>query len=139
MTNPYDRSVAEQPADLSTVDLVDRLTTQVSTLVRTEITRGLDEVKTKGTRIGIGVGVSGAGALLMYLGLATLIAAGVLGLATALEPWLAALIVAAAVLVLGGILAAVGAGRARNAAPPVPAHTVDSVRADLAAAKGATR
>jgi membrane protein len=39
--------------------------------------------------------------------------------------------------VIGGILAAVGASKAKNAAPPMPAHTVDSVRADVAAAKGA--
>lgn len=130
MTNPGDRSVAELPADLSTVELVERLSAQVSTLVRTEVTHGLDEVKAKGTRIGVGAGMSGAGVLLMYLGLAALVAAGVLGLATALDPWLAALIVGAA---------AIGAGRARSAAPPVPERTVDSVRADLAAAKGAAR
>lgn len=139
MTNPGDRSVAEQPADLSTVELVERLSAQVSTLVRTEVTHGLDEVKAKGTRIGVGAGMSGAGVLLMYLGLAALVAAGVLGLATALDPWLAALIVGAAVLAVGGVVAAIGAGRARSAAPPVPERTVDSVRADLAAAKGAAR
>jgi len=133
------RPVAAQPSALSTVELTERLATQVSTLVRTEVTSALDEVKSKGTRIGIGAGISGAGALLLYLGLATLIAAGVLGLATALDPWLAALIVALVVLVIGGILAAVGASKAKSAAPPMPAHTVDSVRADVAAAKGALR
>ncbi|MFD6857143.1 phage holin family protein [Rhodococcus sp. NPDC060086] len=133
------RHVAEQPAGLSTVELTERLTEQVSTLVRTEVTHALDEVKSKGTRIGIGAGISGAGALLLYLGLATLIAAGVLGLATALDPWLAALIVAVAVLAIGGILAAVGASKAKNAAPPIPERTADSVRADVAAAKGAVR
>ncbi len=131
------RHVAAQPSELSTVELTERLAAQVSTLVRTEVTHALDEVKSKGTRIGIGAGISGAGALLLYLGLATLIAAGVLGLATAVDPWLAALIVAIVVLVIGGILAAVGASKAKNAAPPMPAHTVDSVRADVAAAKGA--
>lgn len=131
------RHAAAQPSALSTVELTERLATQVSTLVRTEVTSALDEVKSKGTRIGIGAGISGAGALLLYLGLATLIAAGVLGLATALDPWLAALIVALVVLVIGGILAAVGASKAKNAAPPVPQHTAESVRADVAAAKGA--
>lgn len=140
MTTPTgggDRRVAEQPADLSMVELTERLTAQVATLVRTEVTHALDEVKSKGTRIGIGVGISGAGALLLYLGLATLIAAGVLGLATAVDPWLAALIVAVVVLAVGGILAAVGASKAKNAVPPVPERTADSVRADVAAAKGA--
>jgi len=142
MTTPTgggDRRAAEQPADLSMVELTERLTAQVSTLVRTEVTHALDEVKSKGTRIGIGVGISGAGALLLYLGLATLVAAGVLGLATAVDPWLAALIVAVVVLAVGGIMAAVGASKAKNAVPPVPERTVDSVRADVAAAKGALR
>ncbi|MGN5238735.1 MULTISPECIES: phage holin family protein [unclassified Rhodococcus (in: high G+C Gram-positive bacteria)] len=133
------RPVAEQPANLSTVELTERLTAQVSTLVRTEVTHALDEVKSKGTRIGVGVGISGAGALLLYLGVATLIAAGALGLATVLDPWLATLIVAVVVLAVGGILAALGASKAKNAAPPVPDRTIDSVRGDVAAAKGAVR
>ncbi|MEE2033228.1 phage holin family protein [Rhodococcus chondri] len=133
------RHMAEQPRDLSTVELTERLTAQVSTLVRTEITHAVDEVKSKGTRLGIGAGISGAGALLLYLGMATLIAAAVLGLATALDPWLAALIVGLVVLAIGGILAAVGASKAKKAAPPMPEHTVDSLKADMAAAKGALR
>ena len=141
MTTPAGnaRPVAEQPKNLSTVELTERLTEQVSTLVRTEVSHALEEVKSKGTRIGVGVGISGAGAILLFLGLATLIATAVLGLATAVEPWLAALIVALVVLVIGGILAAVGASKAKNAAPPVPERTVASVRADIDAAKGATK
>lgn len=140
MTTPGNaRPVAEQPKNLSTVELTERLTEQVSTLVRTEVSHALEEVKSKGTRIGVGVGISGAGAILLFLGLATLIATAVLGLATAVEPWLAALIVALVVLSVGGILAAVGASKAKNAAPPVPERTVASVRADIDAAKGATK
>jgi hypothetical protein len=141
MTTPTGnaRPVAEQPKNLSTVELTERLTEQVSTLVRTEVSHALEEVKSKGTRIGVGVGISGAGAILLFLGLATLIATAVLGLATAVEPWLAALIIALVVLAVGGILAAVGASKAKNAAPPVPERTVASVRADIDAAKGATK
>lgn len=141
MTTPTGnaRPVAEQPKNLSTVELTERLTEQVSTLVRTEVSHALEEVKSKGTRIGVGVGISGAGAILLFLGLATLIATAVLGLATAVEPWLAALIVALVVLAIGGILAAIGASKAKNAAPPVPERTAASVRADIDAAKGATK
>ncbi|WP_072803295.1 YhjD/YihY/BrkB family envelope integrity protein [Rhodococcoides yunnanense] len=125
--------------DLSTVQLVERLTDQVSTLVRTEISSGLAEVKSKGTRMGIGIGISGAGALLLFFGLATLIATAVLGLATAVAAWLAALIVAAVVLAVGGILAAVGASRAKKALPPVPADTAASVNKDITAIKKGIR
>ncbi|MGA9872196.1 MAG: YhjD/YihY/BrkB family envelope integrity protein [Rhodococcus sp. (in: high G+C Gram-positive bacteria)] len=122
-------------ADLSTVQLVERLSDQVSTLVRSEIRSGMDEVKSKGTRVGIGVGISGFGAILLFLGLATLVATAVLGLATVLSPWLAALIVAIAVLVIGGLLAAVGASKAKKAVPPVPQDTAASVGDDIAAIK----
>ncbi|MFI7172267.1 YhjD/YihY/BrkB family envelope integrity protein [Rhodococcoides fascians] len=125
--------------DLSTVQLVERLTDQVSTLVRSEIHAGLAEVKSKGTRVGIGIGISGAGALLLFFGLATLIATAVLGLATVLSAWLAALIVAVAVLVLGALLAALGASRAKKALPPVPQDTASSVSDDVAAIKKGIR
>ncbi|WP_338888530.1 phage holin family protein [Rhodococcus sovatensis] len=122
-----------QAADMSTVQLVERLTEQVGTLVRTEINAGMAEVKEKGTRVGIGIGISGAGAVLVFLGLATLIATAVLGLATVLSAWLAALVVAVAVLALGGIMAAVGASKAKKAVPPVPQDTAASVSEDIAA------
>ncbi|MBD0322417.1 MAG: phage holin family protein [Aldersonia sp.] len=128
---PHRSTGGPDPADLNTAQLIDRLTTQVTTLVRTEITHALDEVKTKGTKLGIGVGISGAGALLLLYGLGVLIATAVLGLATALDPWLAALIVAVVLLAIGGILAAVGASRAKRAVPPVPQNTVQSVREDV--------
>ncbi|NKR44188.1 phage holin family protein [Rhodococcus hoagii] len=127
------------PRELSTAQLTERLAGQVSTLVRTEVGSAVEEVKAKGTRMGIGVGISGAGLMLIYLGVGALIATAILGLATAVAPWLAALIVSLVVLAVGGILAAVGAARAKNAAPPVPADTVDSVRRDVQAVKGTVR
>ncbi|KOS56012.1 YhjD/YihY/BrkB family envelope integrity protein [Rhodococcus rhodochrous] len=122
---------ATDPSELSTAQLTERLTTQVSMLVRTEVGHALDEVKAKGTRIGVGVGISGAGLMLIYLGIGALIATAILGLATVLSPWLAALIVSLVVLAIGGTLAAVGASRAKNSAPPVPSETVESVRKDV--------
>lgn len=80
--------------ELSTVQLVERLTDQVTGLVRTEMTHALTEVKDKGTRFGIGAGVSGVGVLLLLYGFGgALVATVILGLATTLDPWLAALIV----------------------------------------------
>jgi len=125
--------------ELSTVQLVERLTDQVSGLVRTEVTHALTEVKDRGTRFGIGAGVSGAGVLLMLYGFGALVATVILGLATALDPWLAALIVAAVLLAVGSVVAAVGARRAKNALPPVPERTANSVRADVDTVKEGLR
>ncbi|PHV65714.1 phage holin family protein [Williamsia muralis] len=119
------------PTDLSTVQLIERLSEQTSTLVKTEVRDALDEVKTKGIKLGIGVGISGAGALLLLFGFGTLIAAAVLGLATAVDPWLAALIVAAVLVVIGAIAAAIGASRAKKAVPPAPQATVHSIQRDI--------
>ncbi|EOM75630.1 phage holin family protein [Rhodococcus rhodnii] len=119
------------PEELSTVQLLERLQHQTTTLVKTEVRDALDEVKAKGTKAGIGVGVSGAGALLVFFGLGALVAAAVIGLANAVDAWLAALIVGAALLVIGGIVAAVGAQRAKSAVPPAPEHAARSVREDV--------
>ncbi|KXX57933.1 MULTISPECIES: phage holin family protein [unclassified Rhodococcus (in: high G+C Gram-positive bacteria)] len=132
-------SAAHDLDELSTVQLVERLTDQVTGLVRTEMTHALTEVKDKGTRFGIGAGVSGAGVLLLLYGFGALVATAILGLATALDPWLAALIVAAVLIAVGSVVAAVGARRAKNALPPVPERTADSVRADVDSVKEGLR
>lgn len=134
-TDPVDSVDSVDPHSLSTVQLVERLTTQMSDLVRAEMSHAVTEVKSKSTRLGVGVGISGAGALLLLYGLAVLLAAAVLGLATAIDPWLAALIVGAVVIAVGAVTALVGAQRAKSAAPPVPKDTVQSVKTDIATAK----
>ncbi|GAC68286.1 phage holin family protein [Gordonia soli] len=121
--------------ELSTVQLVERLQQQTTTLVRTEVRNALDEVRTKGTRIGVGAGISGAGTLLALFGLGTLVAAAVLGLAVAVPAWLAAIIVGGALVVIGGIVAAVGAQRAKSALPPAPEQAVQSIRTDVETVK----
>ncbi|QNG20228.1 phage holin family protein [Rhodococcus triatomae] len=123
------------PDELSTVQLVERLQQQTTELVKTEIRDAVEEVRTKSTRVGIGVGISGAGTLLVFFGLATLVAAAVLGLANAVPAWLAALIVGGALLVVGGGVAAFGAQRAKSAVPPVPERTAQSVRKDVTTVK----
>jgi hypothetical protein len=89
------------------------------------------ELKDKSQRIGLGAGLVGAGALVAFYGGATLVGAAVLGLATALEPWLAALIVGATLAVIGGILALVGRRKAAEALPPTPEEAMTSVHDDL--------
>ena len=125
------------PADeLSTVQLVERLQQQTTVLVKTEIAHAVDELRSKGTRLGVGLGISGVGALLALFGAASLVAAAVAGIATALPVWLSALIVAVALLVVGGVAAAMGAKRAKAAAPALPEETIDSVREDVTAVRG---
>lgn len=125
--------------DLSTAQLVERLSTQVSTLVRDELALATAELKHKGTKTGIGIGVSSAGGLLALFGLGTLIAAAVLGLATVADAWLAALIIGVALLVVAGVLAAAGIGQVRSATPPVPEQAAASARQDVETVKESVR
>jgi hypothetical protein len=125
--------------DESVSDLVQRASRQTSELIRQEIRLAQVELKDKGQKIGMGAGLVGAGTLVAFYGGATLVGAAVLGLATALEPWLAALIVSATLVVIGGLLALVGRRKAVEAFPPTPEEAMASVHDDLQHIKEQTR
>lgn len=121
--------------DASTGQLVTQLTEDISTLVRDEVALAKRDIATAGKRAGLGVGLFGAAGALAWFGVGTLIAAAVLALATAVEPWLAAVIVAAALLVLAGITALIGKSSVQKAPEP-PRDRVESLKADVSAVKG---
>ncbi len=121
--------------DLSTPQLVRRLTEQTTTLVRQEIRLAQLELSTKAKRAGIGVGVLGAAGVLVLYALGVLLAAAVLGLSTVLDGWLAALVVAGALLLLAAVLALVGRSQLRKVSPPIPKEAIASTQDDLAAVK----
>jgi membrane protein len=85
----------------------------------------------KGKRIGVGAGAFSFAGLLALLALGTLTAAAVLGLATGMEGWLAALIVAVVYLLVAGVMALVGRSRVQAGTPPVPEQTMESVKEDI--------
>ncbi|WP_433532485.1 phage holin family protein [Micromonospora sp. CA-263727] len=115
----------------STVELVQRATEQVSRLVRDELALARAELTQKGKNAGIGLGLLAAGGALAFFGLGALVTAAILLLALVLPAWAAALIVAAAVFLLAGVLALVGKQQVSRAVPPVPQATVRSLRADV--------
>jgi hypothetical protein len=59
--------------------------------------------------------------------------------ATVFAPWLAALIVAGALLVIVAILVLVGIRSIKKGIPPVPEESVDSLKKDVNAIKGLGR
>jgi hypothetical protein len=65
-----------------------------------------------------------------------LLAAAVLGIATALPAWLAALIVGGALLIIMIALVLIGVMLLKRGAPPVPEETIASVKKDVNAIKG---
>jgi hypothetical protein len=118
-------------AEPTTKQLVQDLTQQTSTLVRKELTLAELELKEKGKRAGIGGGLFGAAGLLAMFGLGTLIACAVLALATAVDAWLAALIVAGALFAFAGIAALVGKGQVRRATPLAPEQAIATTKEDV--------
>ncbi|AEV83350.1 membrane protein [Actinoplanes sp. SE50] len=123
----------------TTAELVSRLSEQVSTLVRDELTLARMEMVEKGKRAGKGAGLLGAaGVLAMYGAGALLVAAGA-ALALAMPVWLAALIVTAVLFAGAGIAALVGRRQVRDALPPEPEEAMASGREDVDAFMTAAR
>jgi uncharacterized membrane protein YqjE len=117
-------------------DLVKQLSEQTSTLVRKELQLAQLEMTEKGKRAGIGAGLFGGAGLIAVFGVGTLIAAAVLGLATALEPWIAALIVAVVLLAAAGIAALTGKKQVEQATPPAPEQAIQSGKRTVDEVKG---
>ena len=125
------------PEQQSTGQLISRLTDDLSTLVRDELKLAQAEMSGKAKKAGIGAGMFGAAGVLALFGLGALVAAAILALALVVAPWLAALIVGVVILVVAGVVALVGKNRVGEAGSPVPDKTVESVKADVGAVRGA--
>jgi hypothetical protein len=125
-------STGSDPAaqELSTGELVKQLTEQAATLVRDELKLAQAEMTRKGRQAGLGAGLLGGGLIALY-GAGCLIACAVIGLSHVVQPWLAALIVGAALLATTGVVVLMGKGGIQQATPPVPAEAADSVKADV--------
>jgi uncharacterized membrane protein YqjE len=117
--------------DPSAADLVKQVSEQTQRLIRQELALAKLEVSEKVKHAGIGAGMFGAAGLVAILALGTLVATLVLVLATAMDAWLAALIVTVALLALAGVLALAGKGQLSRAAPAAPEQTIQSVKADV--------
>jgi hypothetical protein len=125
------------PATATTGELVGLLGDQVSRLVRDEVRLAQAEVTQKAKRLGIGAGLLGGAGVVAILGLGALVTAAVLGLATVLPGWLAAILVAVVLFAVAGVLAVLGKKDVAKATPPLPTETIASVQADVDAVKQA--
>lgn len=116
-------------------DLLQQLTEQTTRLAQKEIELAKAEMAIKGKRLGIGAGAFSSAGLLALLALGALTAAAILGLASAVAGWLAALIVAVAYLAIAGVLGLLGKSKVQAATPPIPEQTAESVKEDLTQTK----
>ena len=112
-------------------ELVQQASQQTAKLVRQEIRLAQVELQEKGKRAGIGIGAFGsAGVIATYAG-GALVAATIILIGTAVEPWLAATIVGVALLALAGVLTLFGKKQVESATPPTPERATESVQQDV--------
>jgi hypothetical protein len=117
--------------DRSLGDLTKQLSQDTSALVHKEIELARAEALAKARSLTRGAELLGGAAILGLVAVGALTATAILALATTIAAWLAALIVAVVIAMIGGGLALVGIKRIRQATPPLPTETVESVKEDV--------
>jgi hypothetical protein len=130
-SSPQSRPEREAP----TGELVKQLSEQVSLLVREELKTARLELTRKGRFAGPGMGMYGASGLVALYAIACLLAAAIIAIAGEIRPWLAALIVGLALLVVSAVAALMGRSRMRGATPPMPEQAVEETKADVGEAE----
>jgi MFS family permease len=118
-------------AEASLRDLVKQMSEDSSRLIRSEIKLAQAEMSEKAKGMGAGIGGFSVAGLLAFFAIGVLLAAAVLGLATALPAWLSAVIIGVVLLVIAGIAALIARRKVAQASPPVPERTIETVKEDV--------
>jgi hypothetical protein len=120
-------------------ELMRELSQQTTTLMKQELDLAKAEMREKGKRAGVGIGMWGAAGVVALLALGALTAFFILVLDEVMPNWLAALIVAAVYGAVAGVLYLQGRERVEEAGSPVPEQTVETLKEDVQWAKDQTR
>jgi len=133
-------SSSSPTGDVSTSELVTRLTQQSTELIRSELRLAQVEMTEKAKHAGVGVGLFGGAGVVALYGVGALIATIILALvALGLKAWLAALIVTVVLFVIAGVVALIGKKQVSQATPAAPQQTIESVKQDVDTIKGGGR
>jgi hypothetical protein len=125
--------------DMPIGDLVGRLSDDTVRLIHDEIGLARAEMTQKAKAMGLGTAMFGGAGVALVFGLGALIAAAIIGLATAVALWAAALIVAGALFLVAGVGALIGKREFTKATPPIPTEAVASSRQDVEDVKESLR
>jgi membrane protein len=126
-----DHQAQTEARERPTAELLKEFSDQATTLLRKEIALAKVEVAEKGKQAAVGAGMFGGTGVFGLYAFGALTAAAILALATALDAWLAALIVGVIYAAIAGVLALRGKAKVQRASPPVPEQAVDSTKEDL--------
>lgn len=116
-------------------ELLRMLSQETTTLVKQELELAKAEVQQKGKQAGVGAGFLGGAGVAALLALGALTACIILALANVMPDWLAALIVAALWGAVAAFLGLRGRDKVKDAAPPVPEQTAETIKEDVEWAK----
>jgi hypothetical protein len=116
-------------------ELLKQLSEETTRLVHQELELAKAELAQKGKQAGLGAGLFGAAGAIGLLAAAALTACFILALAAVMPAWLAALIVAVGYGAVAAFLAVRGRDRVKQAVPPVPEQTIETVKEDMEWAK----
>lgn len=116
-------------------DLVKSVTDQGASLVAQEVQLAKAEIGEKAKQVGIGAGMAGGAGYVAYLASIALVLTLIFGLAEAMRPWLAALVVTVLLGAIAAVLALQAKKKVRAAGPPIPEQTVESVKQTIETVK----
>ena len=116
-------------------ELFKQLSEDLSNLVRQELRLAQAEMAEKGKKAGSGIGMFGGAGLVSFLALQTLTAFLVALLATAMDVWIAALIITVVYAAVAAALGLRGKKQVSEATPPVPEQTAETLKEDVQWAK----
>jgi len=108
---------------------------RASSLVRLELQLAAAELKQKGVALGLGIALVVGAAVLGLFALGFGLATSAAALATTVSTWLALLIVTGALVLLAGVIGAIGVGRLRKGTPPIPVQAIEEAKLTTEALK----
>ncbi|MFF1876700.1 phage holin family protein [Leifsonia sp. NPDC058230] len=117
-------------------ELTKDLVAQLRRLLAGELALFKAEMTKKAKAAGIGVGLLVGALAFLFFSLCAFVTTAVLAFALIMPAWLAALVVAAILLVIAGIVALIGRGALKRGMPPVPDDLKQELSDDVKALKG---
>jgi uncharacterized membrane protein YqjE len=120
-------------------ELLKKLSEETTRLVHQELELAKAELTQKGKQAGAGASLFGTAAALGFLALAALTTCFILALDAVMPAWLAALLVAVVYGAVAAVLALRGRAKVKQAVPPVPTQTIETVKEDVEWAKAQMR
>jgi uncharacterized membrane protein YqjE len=109
---------------------------RASSLVRLELELAALELKRKVTSLAVGIGLALTAAVLLVFALGFGLATIAAGIATAVDWWLALLIVTVGIVLVAGLLGLLGLRSIKKGTPPVPEQALEEAKLTSAALKG---